>query len=40
MSETKGTWNYRVVSRDVGDGSTGETFLAIHEEGYSPISAM
>ena len=34
MSTTSGTWNYRVVRRAWGDGSTSETFLAIHEAHY------
>ena len=34
MSTTKGTWDYRVVRRPWGDGSTGDTFLAIHEAHY------
>ena len=34
MSTTGGTWNYRVVRRPRGDGSTGESFLAIREAHY------
>jgi hypothetical protein len=34
MGDKSGTWNYRVVRRAWGDGSTGETFLAIHEAHY------
>jgi hypothetical protein len=35
MAEHSGTWNYRIVRRPWGDGSTGEKFFAIHEAFYS-----
>jgi ATP-dependent DNA ligase len=35
MAETSNSWDYRVVRRAWGDGSTGDTFLAIHEAHYS-----
>ena len=34
MCTAGNTWNYRVARRAGGDGSTGETFLAIHEAHY------
>ena len=34
MGTGSGTWNYRVVRRPWGDGSTCEAFLAIHEAHY------